>query len=170
MENNEVLLEVIESLKLQNKELARQLKEKPKPWLGLSDMWAAFWSTVGGVWKDFWSAISTMWCAIWKDEAATVGFVFIVIAGIIATGIVSYEAVSGPEPVKPLVKLTNRFSLTSSMHTLERGCFFIVQEKTNGATVRVSPCIKDETAALKTLKEIKSLLSVDVKADNLNER
>ena len=93
MNQDEILLELLNRLKEENTDLKKRLNKKTRSLLGLEDLWATFWTTVGGIWKDFWTTVSTMWLAIWEKDEAIFGMVVVIFILSIAGGITSYHIV-----------------------------------------------------------------------------
>ena len=154
MKEDEILTEYVAALKAQNDELSRQLKERPRSFLGISEMWSAFWSTIGGMWKDFWSTVSSVCDNICNSEGALWGASFVSIVAIIATAIVTACIYVPDRPTKPIAKLTEKYYLSAGYNS---GCYYIVQEREDGTTAKATPCIKDKDDALKVLREIKNV-------------
>lgn len=123
--NDEILTKLIDRLEQENADLKKQLKGKPRPIFGIGEMWKNYCESEGA-----------------QVVSAIIGIVFIV-----ATSIVSYNVLI---PREPPARLTSAFHMDAW-----DDCYYIVQERTNGSTDRVSTCIADKDEAIKFLSEIK---------------
>jgi len=123
--SDEILTKLIDKLEQENADLKRQLKEKPRPIFGVSRMWESYCESEGA-----------------QVVSALVGLAFI-----LASSIVSYNVLV---PDEPPARLTNVFHMDAW-----DDCYYVVQERTNGSTDRVSACIKDKDEAVKFLSEMK---------------
>ncbi len=63
MNQDEILVELVTSLKTQNEDLTKRLDAKTRPIFGFGEMWAVFWNTLGGAWRDLWENIASHTCA-----------------------------------------------------------------------------------------------------------
>jgi len=48
------------------------------------------------------------------------------------------------------------YHLTAGNRGSETDCFYVSQERANGSTTRVTPCIREQEKAIKVLKDIKA--------------
>lgn len=128
--NDEILTKYIERLEQENSELKKKLKEKPRPIFGLARMWESY-------------------CG---SDGAQISSVLLGGALIIASAIVGYNVLI---PDEPPARLTNVFHIDAWNDCYYNDCYYVVQEKTNGETERVSACIDDKDEAINFLSEIK---------------
>lgn len=154
MKQDEILVELVESLRAHNTDLRKQLEERPTPWFGFSIMWSDFWKTIGGIWANFWTAIASMWNSIWQNEDATVGVSIILVIGIVASSIVGYHAVTISQPQGTIPILTGQYELTVNT---TNSCYFVYERLSNGDKAFMSACIKDRSEALKALQETRAM-------------
>lgn len=155
-QQDEILIEYNQSLKAQNADLREEIetlrrilnkKSKPKSILGLEDIWATFWNTLGGIWKDFWTSISSMWEVFWKGEAGPILFGVLGFTMIVCTAIVGYHVwVPDKIPGKP----TGEFGLRANHHNK---CYYVYERLADGEISDLTQCIKERSEAVKILDE-----------------
>lgn len=154
MKQDEILTEYVNDLRKQNEDLEKRLSKKSRSILGISEMWIAFWNVVGNIWKDFWTAITSMHKVFWDRDANVFG---IVIISVLLTLIGSFTYHNVKKLEQP-TKLTNTYYLRSGHtgYSSDKECFFVMQEKTNGESISVTPCIKNNDEALEFLEKMRS--------------
>jgi len=140
--DDKIIDNYISQLEQENKFLKETIKEKSRPFIN-------FESFVN-IWTSFLENSAKVLTSFFDSEGALWAFSIVSLVGIMSTSIITYH-VWPNEPIRitaPASRLTNNFHIMGK-GSVKDPCYYLVQEKENGSTVIVSPCMREQDKALK---------------------